>query len=109
MFLGEILSAADYSQDNLYIEFAMRYDPQVWALDSEVSSLGWEQVGEEPGLLIGVTQMSKVGGSPSSFPFSSPFSFPFFLSITYHEHAPPHLSLHPPSFIPLYTGPLVPP
>ena len=46
LVLGEILAAADYVADNLYVEFAMRYDPSHWSLDSEVSSLGWEQVRE---------------------------------------------------------------
>ena len=49
LILGEILAAADYESDNLYVEFAMRYDPSHWSLDSEVASLGWEQVRREGG------------------------------------------------------------
>lgn len=44
VLLGEIMAAADFEEDNLYIEYLIQYDPELWELQT-----AWSQV--EPGLL----------------------------------------------------------
>lgn len=44
VLLGEIMAAADFEEDNLYIEYLIQYDPELWDLQT-----AWSQV--EPGLL----------------------------------------------------------
>eukprot|EP00955_Chlamydomonas_euryale_P089237 364447-Chlamydomonas_euryale.AAC.4 len=40
LLLGEVLAVADFDWDNLYVEFMLRWDPEVWDIAPEC---GWEQ------------------------------------------------------------------
>lgn len=44
MVLGEIVSAAGFSRDHLYLEYQMSYDPDLWILQTPQSQ-------DEPGTL----------------------------------------------------------
>lgn len=43
---AEIMAAAGFSRDQLYVEYMVAYDPQVWALQSPAGAAA-----EEPGLV----------------------------------------------------------
>ncbi|MEW5298780.1 MAG: hypothetical protein WDW36_001863 [Sanguina aurantia] len=55
--LAEIVSAADFDCDHLYVEYVVRFDPRLWQLET-----AWPQ--PEPGVLQGVTHISAVTRYP---------------------------------------------
>ncbi|EFJ41998.1 hypothetical protein VOLCADRAFT_119536 [Volvox carteri f. nagariensis] len=55
LLLGEIQSAADFPMDRLYIEYVVRWDPDVWEL---TTTSNCQQT--QPGIIQGVTHISRV-------------------------------------------------
>eukprot|EP00873_Tetraselmis_striata_P033535 jgi/Tetstr1/453799/TSEL_040751.t1 len=79
VLMAEIVAAKDFKQDQLWVEYDIRYDPEIWAVKPEPS---------EPGHLQGCTHVStcaKYPGEPGRgvLPhyvahFSHPIEFEFF-------------------------------
>ncbi|PNW74559.1 hypothetical protein CHLRE_12g495350v5 [Chlamydomonas reinhardtii] len=58
LLLGDILAAADFPRDRLYVEYAVRWDPEAWDLVT-----AWPQ--QEPGIVQGVTHISRTTSYPA--------------------------------------------
>ena len=54
MLYGELMSAAGFHRDHLYLEYVITYDPQIWSL---------EEVGGEPPDKPGVIKVSGLVGA----------------------------------------------
>ncbi|GAX84925.1 hypothetical protein CEUSTIGMA_g12346.t1 [Chlamydomonas eustigma] len=53
LLLMEIMGLADFEQDQLYVDYMIKFDPEYWDLQT-----AWKQF--EPGVLRGVTQISRL-------------------------------------------------
>lgn len=58
LLLGDILAAADFPRDRLYVEYAVRWDPEAWDLVT-----AWPQ--QEPGI-VQVSSAHGAGGGGDS-------------------------------------------
>jgi hypothetical protein len=54
LLLAELVSAAGFERDRLYLEWQLHYDPQLWVLQHS------EQEVVQPGMLQGVTHVSRM-------------------------------------------------
>eukprot|EP00879_Flechtneria_rotunda_P033491 GHRR01037099.1.p1 GENE.GHRR01037099.1~~GHRR01037099.1.p1 ORF type:complete len:188 (+),score=43.64 GHRR01037099.1:416-979(+) len=66
MLLGELMSAAGFQRDRLYIEWQLRYDPGLWILQHN------EQELVQPGIIQGVSHVSRMVQYPADPSTDSP-------------------------------------
>ncbi len=57
VLLAEIMAARDFARDQLWVEYELRYDPEVWLVNAAT---------HEPGVIQGVTQVSHCTAYPGN-------------------------------------------
>ncbi|GIL65137.1 hypothetical protein Vafri_18949, partial [Volvox africanus] len=98
LLFGEILSAADFLRNHLYIEYVVRWDPDVWNLTTPANR---QQPQSQPGIAQGVTHISRVTVYPADPATNTPardvahFSHPLELEWVSQPGSGPHNNPQP--------------